>query len=289
MTNWQLRHGSIDFSAEPIVMGVLNVTPDSFSDGGMHFDAATAVRRADEVVEQGAGIIDVGPESTRPGSDAVSPEVQIARIDRVIAAIREHHPRTPISIDTRSAQVAAAAIELGADIINDVSALRDDETMADVARDAGAPVILMHMRGRPKTMQADPAQLVYNDVVQNVKDFLAERIAWAKQRGLDCRLLAIDPGIGFGKTEAQNLTLIRRLADFTELGLPVVLGASRKRFIGKIVDRPDPKHRLFGSLACAAAGALVGAHIIRAHDVAETVEVVRMAHAIRSAQQVASA
>ncbi len=279
---WQLRHGSIDFGAGPIVMGVLNVTPDSFSDGGMHFDKATAVCRADEMVEQGAGIIDVGPESTRPGSDPVSEDAQIDRMRPVIEGIRSRHPPIPISIDTRFSAVAAVAIELGADIINDVSALRDDEAMAELARKTSTPVILMHMRGRPKTMQAHPAQIVYDDVVQNVKDFLAERIAWAEQRGLDRSLLAIDPGIGFGKTEAHNLTLIRRLAEFTELGLPVVLGASRKRFIGNVLDRPDPKHRLYGSLACAAAGALAGAHIIRAHDVAETVDVIRMAHAIRT-------
>lgn len=280
---WRLRHGSIDFAAGPIVMGVLNVTPDSFSDGGLHVDARSALRRADEMIEQGAGIIDIGPESTRPGSDPVAPEVQIDRIRSVISGIRDRHPRMPISIDARLSLVAAAAVELGADIINDVTALRDDDTMADLARDTTTPVILMHMRGRPKTMQSDPAEIVYDDVVADIKAFLLERIQWAQERGLDRRLLAVDPGIGFGKTTAHNLCIIRRLSEFTELGLPVVLGASRKRFIGQVLDRVAASDRLSGSLACAAAGVLAGAHIIRAHDVGETVEVVRMVHAIRTA------
>ena len=280
---WRLRHGSIDFAAGPIVMGVLNVTPDSFSDGGMHLDAQSALRRADEMIEEGAAIIDIGPESTRPGSEPVPVEEQIERIRSVVSGVRDRHPRIPISIDTRLTQVAAAAVELGADVINDVTALRDDETMADLARDTTTPVILMHMRGRPKTMQADPAEIVYDDVVTDIKAFLIERIGWAQQRGLDRRLLAVDPGIGFGKTTAHNLCIIQRLGEFTELGLPVVLGASRKRFIGEVLDRVAPSDRLSGSLACAAAGVLAGAHIIRSHDVGETVEVVRMAHAIRTA------
>ncbi|RJQ72927.1 MAG: dihydropteroate synthase, partial [Desulfobacteraceae bacterium] len=186
-------------------MGVLNVTPDSFSDGGLFCDTDAAVRRAEEMAAQGADLIDVGPESTRPGSDPVPSVEQIARIRPIIAGIRRSHPRLPISIDTRSAVVAAEAIALGADIINDVSALRDDAGMSRLAAETGTPVILMHMRGRPKTMQADPASPAYDDVVNDIIEFLRERIAFAVERGISRERLAVDPGLGFGKTTAHNL------------------------------------------------------------------------------------
>lgn len=279
---WVLRHGAIDFSAVPVVMGALNVTPDSFSDGGRLADAEAACGRADEMVAQGAGIIDVGPESTRPGSEPVPASQQIDRVAPVIRGIRRAHPDVPISIDTRLAAVAGEAIELGADIINDVSALRDDDDMVGLARDTQTPVILMHMRGRPKTMQSGPTNLVYADVVREIMNFLTERVAYAVEAGIPRQQIAVDPGIGFGKTVEHNLIIIQRIDELTALGLPVVLGASRKRFIGTLLDQPEPRDRLSGSLACAVAGVLGGAHVLRVHDVAQTVEAVRIAQAIRT-------
>lgn len=265
-------------------MGVLNLTPDSFSDGGLYVDPGDALRRADEMVAEGAGIIDVGPESTRPGSDPVPDAVQIDRLRPVLEGIRRNHPRVPVSVDTRSATVAAIAIEWGADIINDVSALRDDRDMVAVARDTNTPVILMHMSGRPKTMQADPSTLRYADVVQDVIRFLRERVAFAQRSGLPRERIAIDPGIGFGKTTTDNLRLIKGLDAFAALGLPVVLGASRKRFVGRILDRDQACERIAGSLACAAVAVSAGVRIIRTHDVRDTLDAVRMASAIRNAK-----
>ena len=280
---WILRHGVVDWSVEPVIMGVLNLTPDSFSDGGLYVDPGNALRRVDEMVAEGVGLIDLGPESTRPGSDPVPDAVQIDRLRPVLEGIRKNHPRLPVSVDTRSAAVAATAIELGADIINDVSALRDDPDMVAVARDTNTPVVLMHMRGRPKTMQDDPSTLRYEDVVQDVICFLRERVAFAERSGIPREHIAIDPGIGFGKTTADNLRLINGLGSLTALGPPVVLGASRKRFIGRILDRDQAYQRIAGSLACAALAVSAGVRIIRTHDVRETRDVVRMASAIRDA------
>lgn len=263
-------------------MGVLNVTPDSFSDGGSFVGVEAALRRANEMIAEGAGIIDVGPESTRPGADPVPAGQQIDRIRPVLAGIRRAHPQIPISIDTRLAVVADQAIELGADVINDVSALSDHPAMAELARRTGTPIILMHMRGLPRTMQSDPDQLIYTDVVGEIIGFLIGRVALAEEAGIARDHIAIDPGIGFGKTVRQNLCIIRRLGELVELGLPVVLGASRKRFIGELLDLPDPRRRVAGSVACAVAAVLAGAHIIRAHDVRQTVDAVRIAHAIRT-------
>lgn len=264
-------------------MGVLNLTPDSFSDGGMYNNPGNALRRVDEMIAEGAGIIDVGPESTRPGSDPVPPTAQIDRLRPILEGIRRSHPHVPVSIDTRSATVAATAIELGADIINDVSALRDDRDMVTVARDTDTPVVLMHMRGRPKTMQAEPSMPRYEDVVQEVICFLMERVAFAEQSGIPLERIAVDPGVGFGKTTTDNLRLIKGLSALTALGLPVVLGASRKRFIGSVLDRDQARERVVGSLACATFAVSAGARIIRTHDVRETLDTVRMAVAILSA------
>ena len=264
-------------------MGILNLTPDSFSDAGLYLDPRSALRRTDEMIAEGAGIIDVGPESTRPGSDPVSDAVQIDRLRPVLEGIRRNHPHLPVSVDTRSAAVAMTAIEWGADIINDVSALRDDRDMVAVARDTNTPVVLMHMRGRPKTMQADPSTPPYEDVVQNVIRFLRERVAFAERSGIPREHIAIDPGIGFGKTTTDNLRLIKELDAFVALGLPVVLGASRKRFVGQVLDRDQACERIAGSLACAAVAVAAGAHIIRTHDVRDTLDAVRMAGAIRDA------
>lgn len=283
---WRLRHGEVEFAGTPVVMGVLNVTPDSFSDGGRYADSEAALRRADEMVAGGAGIIDLGPESTRPGADPVSADEQIRRIRAVLPGIRRLHPEFPISIDTRCAAVAAEAIELGADVINDVSAMGDDEAMASVAADTQTPIVLMHMQGVPKTMQATPETIRYGDVVQEIAAFLKERIAFAESAGIGRGRIAVDPGIGFGKTVEHNLEIIRRLDELVGLGFPVVLGVSRKRFIGSLLDEPDPRKRLSGSLACAAAGVLAGVQVIRTHDVRETVEAVRVATAIREGAEV---
>ncbi len=284
MKLWTLRHGAVDFSKAPAVMGVLNVTPDSFSDGGAHVVVERALRRVDEMVAEGAGIIDIGPESTRPGSAAVSVEEQLDRLRPVLQAVRRRHPEIPVSIDTRSAQVAAEAIELGADIINDVSALRHDQGMASLARDTDTPVILMHMRGTPETMQVDLHDESYGDVVGEVASFLADRVAFAGAAGIPTERVAVDPGIGFGKTPEHNLSILRHLDALLELGVPVVVGASRKSFLGVLLDRRVPRDRVAGSLACAVAATLAGVHIIRVHDVGPTVEAVRVARAIRDSR-----
>ncbi len=277
---WILQHGVVDASAAPVVMGVLNVTPDSFSDGGEFLDCDAAVARADAMVAEGAGILDIGAESTRPGAEAVTEGEQIRRVEPVISRIRARHPLVPISIDTRSACVAHCAMVSGADIINDVSSLRDDPEMVRVAREAGAGVILMHMRGEPKSMQSGLGDDAYDDVVAELAEFLAERVAFARTSGLALDRIAVDPGIGFGKSVEHNLVLIKRLGELRRLGLPIVFGASRKRFLDSCLGRPDPKDRLAGSLACAALAAMHGANVVRAHDVRETVDVVRMVAAV---------
>jgi dihydropteroate synthase len=264
-------------------MGVLNVTPDSFSDGGAYSSADDALRRVDEFVAAGVDILDVGAESTRPGSEPVSDDQQIRRLSDVVRGARRAHPNLPISIDTRSAAVARHAIELGADIINDVTALRDDPDLANVAAESESPVIVMHMRGQPKTMQRDPERIAYADVVEEIVAFLRERIAAAREAGVKKERIAIDPGIGFGKTTEHNLQILRRLGDLVALGHPVVVGASRKRFLGELTGQSDPRKRLAGSLACAVVAASSGVHVIRAHDVGPTKNAVRIATAIRTA------
>lgn len=263
-----------------LVMGILNVTPDSFSDGGAFFEADRAVAHAQAMLAAGADIIDVGGESTRPGAVPVSAEEEIRRVVPVIERICRWlgaGDSTPlVSVDTTKAAVAERALAAGARIVNDISALRFDERMVEVVRDTGAGVVLMHMQGTPQTMQLAPH---YDDVVAEVQEFLAERIAFAQSRGLKKSQIAIDPGIGFGKTVEHNLTLLRHLEAFHWLGCPVVVGASRKSFIGKTLDR-EPHERLAGSLAVAVWAMLHGAQVLRVHDVAATVDAVRMIEAI---------
>ena len=265
----------------PAVMGVLNVTPDSFSDGGRFLSVDDAVRHGDQMVAEGADIIDVGAESTRPGSGPVSPVDQIERVVPVIEAIRRRHPEVPVSIDTQSAIVAEAALEVGADLVNDVSALRADPALAELAAARAVPVVLMHMRGVPKTMQTEGGGPAYADVVGEVIDFLLERIEWAAERGIARDRIMADPGIGFGKTVEHNVELLRRLEEFEVLGVPVLVGASRKTFIGRVTGVETPDQRLAGSLVCAAAAVLGGAAVIRVHDLAESRRAVLMAHALR--------
>ena len=250
----------------PQVMGILNVTPDSFSDGGDHLDVDAAVAAAMRMQAEGAAFIDVGGESTRPGAVEVPVADEIARIVPVISALRARSD-VAISIDTRKADVAAAALRAGGNFINDVSAFRFDPDLASVVARAGVPVCLMHSVGTPETMQ-DQAQ--YRDVVQEVYDHLAERIAVAVAAGISRDQIVVDPGIGFGKTLAHNLDLIRGLHRFRALGCPVLLGASRKRFIGTLGRAPEAKDRVGGSIAVALEGVRQGVQIVRVHDTLAT-------------------
>ncbi len=270
------RHGRLDFSRRTAIMAILNVTPDSFYDGGRHMDCGRAVADGIEMAQAGADVIDVGGESTRPGARPVSAAEESERVLPVIRALRGA-VRVPISIDTYKASVARAALAEGADIVNDISALRFDPEMAGLVAAEAVPVILMHMQGTPRTMQAEPC---YDDVVREVGDFLAARIQFAVERGIERDRIIVDPGIGFGKTLEHNLALLRGLPALAALGSPLLAGVSRKNFIGRILG-VEPGERLEGSLAAAAAAVLGGANIIRAHDVKETRRAVRIADAIR--------
>jgi dihydropteroate synthase len=251
---------------QPRIMGILNVTPDSFSDGGEFLRPEAAVMQARRMAA-GADILDIGGESTRPGAVEVAFEEETVRTAPVIAALRDGGLDLPISIDTRKAAVAKAAFAAGATILNDVTAMTFDPAMAQTAAELNAPVILMHSIATPATMQNDPE---YEDVLLDVYDALALRLAEAEAAGIPRARLAVDPGIGFGKTLAHNLTLLARLSLFHNLGVPVLLGASRKRFIGTIATEADAQKRLPGSLAVALAGVAQGMQMIRVHDVAET-------------------
>ena len=249
----------------PRIMGILNVTPDSFSDGGRFLDQGSAVVQARAMAEAGAAILDVGGESTRPGADEVGVAEEIARTAPVIGAVRTLG--VPVSIDTRKAAVAEAALAAGAGIVNDVAALGFDPGLAGVVAGAGVPVVLMHARGTPATMQDDP---VYDDVLLDVYDFLEQRIAAAEAAGIARARIVVDPGIGFGKTVAHNLALIRGLSLFHGLGCPILLGASRKRFIGVVGGEGQADRRVAGSLAAALTGVEQGVQILRVHDVKDT-------------------
>lgn len=250
----------------PRIMGILNVTPDSFSDGGDFQDAGAAVTHAKAMIAAGADMIDIGGESTRPGAVTVGNADEITRTAPVIAAIRAQSD-VPISIDTRKADVAEAALAAGATCVNDVAAMTYDPAMAAVTAKAGAPICLMHASGDPATMQNNPT---YDDVLLDVYDFLAARIAAAEAAGIARDLIAVDPGIGFGKTLEHNLTLLRGLSLFHGLGCPILLGASRKRFIGTIGNASETKDRMAGSVAVALHGIAAGVQILRVHDTFET-------------------
>jgi dihydropteroate synthase len=261
------------FSAIPRVMGILNITPDSFSDGGVHFDHSKAMHAALQMERDGAAIVDVGGESTRPGAQAVGAQEEIERVVPVIEEIRRRSD-VAISIDTRKAAVARAALDAGADIVNDVSALAHDAGMAPLAAERGVPVVLMHMRGEPATMQ-QYAQ--YDDVVAEVRDELGGRIGAAHAAGI--QQIVVDPGIGFAKTGEHNLALLARLNELHALG-PILVGASRKAFIGNLTGRPAGPERMVGSLAAVAAAQRGGAAIVRVHDVRETLDFLRVLGAI---------
>ncbi len=250
-----------------LVMGVLNATPDSFSDGGRYGDPLAALERGRGMVAEGADIIDVGGESTRPGADEVPVAEELARVRPVVTAL-SRDVAVPISVDTRRAEVARACLEAGASIINDVSGFRDP-AMVRLATECDAGLVVMHMLGEPKTMQDDPH---YTDVVADVAEFLVTQARMLEERGVDPGRIAVDPGIGFGKTTEHNLEILRRLDEFAALGYPLLVGASRKRFIGQLLDEPDPARRVQGSVAVAMWAGIHGADIVRVHDVAETVQ-----------------
>jgi dihydropteroate synthase len=263
--------GRLDFSAGCIVMGVLNVTPDSFSDGGQFFDTDKAVKHGLEMAAEGAAIIDVGPESTRPGAEPVSVDEQIRRAVPVIEALSKA-VNVPISIDTFRSEVAEAALEAGAGMINDITAL-SDERMGKLAAERQVPVVLMHMQGTPATMQIEPK---YDDVVGEVLRFLLDRAKRAEQIGIPKERIFIDPGIGFGKTLEHNLLILRSIHKFVETNYRVLMGTSRKSFIGKITGKEKPAERIFGTAATVALCAVAGVSTVRVHDVAEMVDVLKV-------------
>jgi dihydropteroate synthase len=268
--------GRLDFSAGCLVMGVLNVTPDSFSDGGEFFDTEKAFERGIQMVAEGAAIIDVGAESSRPGSEAVPADEQIKRAIPVIEALCKKID-VPISIDTYNFEVAKAALEAGAGMINDITAL-SDKRMGELAAQQKVPVVLMHMQGRPATMQIEPK---YDDVVGEVLKFLLERTKRAEGFGIDRKMIFIDPGIGFGKTLEHNLLILRNIRKFVEAGYRVLAGTSRKSFIDKITGKENPAERTFGTAATVALCAAAGVSIVRVHDVAEMVDVVKVVNKLR--------
>ncbi|MDN5787301.1 dihydropteroate synthase [Pseudorhodobacter sp.] len=275
---------TMDLSAlaadRPCVMGILNVTPDSFSDGGDLTSATAAAVRAGEMVGTGADILDIGGESTRPGAEEVPMEEEIRRTAPAIRAIRDAGITAPISIDTRKVKVAEAALAAGADMVNDVSAFRFDPELADLVAAKAIPVCLMHSKGPPATMQQE-AQ--YDDVVAEVRDHLVERMEFAVSRSISLDRIILDPGIGFAKTMAHDLILLNRLRELLDVGQPILLGASRKKFIGRIANVPVAKDRVPGSLAVALHGASLGVQILRVHDVAATVQALAVWRAIRDA------
>jgi dihydropteroate synthase len=266
-----MRDSTLAFGDRPVIMGVLNVTPDSFYDGGAYADADAAVRRAREMVREGADIIDVGGESTRPKARPVSADDELARIRPVVEALVAAGD-IPISVDTRRASVAREMLEVGAHMINDVSGLRFDADMPLVIRDHNVPVVIMHMRGTPENMQE---RTDYEDVVTDVKRELSERVEAAEKAGIDPESIVVDPGIGFSKTAEQCAELIGRLDEFLELGKPILIGPSRKSFIGKTLGL-DKEDRLEATISCCIVGVTKGASVVRVHDVAPVSRALRM-------------
>jgi dihydropteroate synthase len=267
-----------------LVMGVLNVTPDSFSDGGLYFDSAAAVARALEMERAGADMIDVGGESTRPGADSISASDEIRRILPVLEKLRGRL-KIPISIDTSKAEVAEAATKQGAEIINDVTALQSDPRLAQVAARQKVPIILMHMRGNPRTMQKRPFA---RDVMRDVSIGLRRAVGIARRAGMPKAQVVLDPGIGFGKSAAQNYELLQKLPELARLGHALLVGTSRKSFLAKVPGAAQDADRIWGTAATVAASILGGAHIVRVHDVAEMVEVARVTDAVLRPQSVSA-
>jgi len=274
---WAHRGGTFGLE-RPLLMGILNTTPDSFSDGGLHLDPGRAVARAERMLEEGAGLIDVGGESTRPGAVPISVAEETARVAPVVRELKRRLT-IPISVDTRRAEVARVALDEGADVVNDVSALADP-AMARTVADSGAGLVLMHMRGTPRDMQNDPR---YEDVVAEVAGDLALSLARALAAGIRAESIALDPGIGFGKTSKHNLELISRLEILTGLGRPILLGVSRKAFLGALIGGAGPADRGVATAAACVVGLLKGARIFRVHDVRLVREALQVAEALRTA------
>ena len=280
---WQLARRTLACGAQTLVMGVLNVTPDSFSDGGRFFDAGRALAHVEQMIDEGAGIIDIGGESTRPGGAPVTAEEEMRRVVPLVELLAKNFS-VPVSVDTTKATVARAALDAGAEIINDISALRFDERIADEAARTGAGLVLMHSRGTPATMHRLPPVA---DIFPEVIESLRRSIELAEARGVARRSIALDPGIGFGKSQTQNLELLARLdqlaAEFAEF--PLLVGTSRKSFIGRLLGDAPVEARLHGTMATVTAAILNGAHIVRVHDVRAAVETARLADAIKAAQR----
>ena len=268
----------LDPKRKTLVMGIVNVTPDSFSDGGKFFSPEVAIRHASKLITQGADIIDIGGESTRPGAEQVSESEELKRVIPVIEKIRTDNPTILISIDTTKASVAKHAVEAGADIINDVSGLSFDNNMIGIVESFNIPVVIMHMKGNPQNMQLNPE---YKDIVNEILDFFKMKIKIATQSGINRSMIILDPGIGFGKTVEHNFELLSRLNEFNVLELPIMIGPSRKSFIGITLDLP-PEDRVEGTAAAVSAGVMNGASIVRVHDVKSMKRVVRIIEKIRN-------
>jgi len=279
---WKLARRSLSWGERTLIMGVLNVTPDSFSDGGQFFSFDQAIAQAERMINEGADIIDIGGESTRPGSEFVSEEEELRRVIPVIERLAAKGS-VPISIDTTKSIVARAALQAGAEIVNDISGLRFDVALADVAAETHAGLVLMHSRGTPKDMQQLPPVA---DIMSEVVNGLSESVAIAERHGVARDAIVIDPGIGFGKTVAQNCELIAKLDRIAHSfpDLPIMIGTSRKSFIGKLLDGAPADQRLYGTIASVVASVLQGAHIIRVHDVRAGTDAIRVAEAIRIAK-----
>jgi len=267
--------GKLDFSSGCLVMGILNITPDSFSDGGMYYSTEKAIEHGLQMVRAGADLIDIGPESTRPGAKPVAADEQIRRAVPVIEALRKQ-TNIPISIDTFHPDVASEALSAGANIINDITALSNPK-IAQLAAEKQVPVVLMHMQGTPATMQQNPQ---YNDVVGEIERYLLSRADYAQEMGIVKERIFIDPGIGFGKTTEHNLLLLNNLDEFVRTGYRVLVGTSRKRFIGQIIGKDTPADRVFGTAATVAISVQKGASIVRVHDVAEMRDTVKVVNAL---------
>ena len=272
----RFKHRNIDLSSRTHIMGILNVTPDSFSDGGKFLGFQNAVDQGMKMIQEGADIIDVGGESTRPGSDPVSLEEELSRVIPVISSLAQK-TEVPISIDTYKSEVAGRALEAGAQMINDISALRFDPEMKKVVSESKVPIVLMHIKGTPKDMQKDPS---YDDVIGEVRDYLRDSLGIAQRVGIAKDRIIIDPGIGFGKRLEDNLNILKKLREFSILGCPILIGCSRKAFIGRILDLPV-QERLEGSLAALAVAVMNGANIVRVHDVKESKRVAGLVDAVR--------
>lgn len=274
---WRCRDHEFLLGDRTLVMGIVNVTPDSFSDGGMLSSTDDAIAHGVRLAADGADILDIGGESTRPGSEAVPLDEELARVVPVVAGLREAAPAAvALGVDTRRPEVARAALDAGASIVNDVTAAADPAMFA-LVRETGAGLVLMHMLGEPRTMQDDPH---YDDVVREVRDFLAARLGAAVAAGVSRDRLCVDPGIGFGKNLDHNLTLLRQIASFEDLRVPVLVGASRKRFIGQLTGVDDPAERVEGTAGAVAWCAANGVDVVRVHDVLAMTRVVRVVDAI---------